>query len=137
VYYGYVVVDVDGLVSNLGGDRELAADVVHRFVQMVATVSPGAKKGSTAPYAYSHLVLVESGKTQPRTLQNAFLEPVPTKGNLIQNTYGALNDHLRDLDGMYGKSEQRAHAGLRTADLFESGMPLAKLAEWAKARIVE
>lgn len=137
VFYGYVVVDVDGLVANLGDDRQLAGDVVQKLVHLVATVSPGAKKGSTAPYAYSHLVLVEGGKAQPRTLQNAFLEPVKTSGNVIDNAYDALARHLSDLDGMYGKSEERAHAGLRTNGLFERGMDLANLAVWGKGRVLE
>lgn len=136
VFYGYVVVDVDGLVSNLGGDRQLAGDVVHKLVHLVATVSPGAKKGSTAPYAYSHLVLAEWGKAQPRTLQNAFVDPVKTSGNVIDIAYRALSGHLSDLDGMYGKNEQRAHAGLRTGDLFEGSMNLVELAGWAKACVI-
>ena len=114
----------------------MAGDVVAKLVQMIATVSPGAKKGSTAPYAYSHLVLIESGKAQPRTLQNAFIEPVKTNGNVIDNAYGALAQHLADLDGMYGKSEERAHAGLRTNGLFEQPLNLTGLADWAKARVM-
>jgi CRISPR system Cascade subunit CasC len=136
VFYGYVVVDVNGLVANLGSDRQLAGDVVQKLVHLVATVSPGAKLGSTAPYAYSHLVLVEGGRAQPRTLQNAFLEPVRTNGNVIDNAYHALAQHLADLDKVYGKSEERAHAGLRTGDLFEGGTTLAGLAEWSKARVM-
>lgn len=136
VFYGYLVVDLGGLSSNLGGDLSLASDVVHRLIQMVATVSPGAKKGSTAPYAYSHLVLVESGRAQPRTLQNAFVEPVRTSGNVIENAYRALKTHLAELDGMYGHAEDRAHAGLRTADHFENAMTLAALAEWAKGKVL-
>lgn len=136
LFYGYVVVDVVGLVSNLGGDRELAAEVVERFVRIVSTVSPGAKRGSTAPYAYSHLVLVEAGNAQPRTLQNAFIEPVRTKGDLIQNTYAAMQHHLADLDDMYGKGEIRAHAGLGSADRFEGRMTLPALAAWAKAQVL-
>lgn len=137
VFYGYVVVDVAGLVSNLGDDRRLAGDVVRRLVHMVATVSPGAKKGSTAPYAYSHLVLLESGKAQPRTLQNAFIEPVKTTGNVIDNTYRALSQHLAAFDAMYGKSEKRAHAGLGTGDLFEGGMNLSGLAQWGQKDVIE
>jgi len=137
VFYGYVVIDVNGLLENLGDDRRLAGDVVQKLVHMIATVSPGAKKGSTAPYAYSHLVLVESGRAQPRTLQNAFLEPVRTSGNIIENSYRAVAQHLSDLDEMYGKSEQRAHAGLRTGELFEGRMDLVGLSEWAKARVTE
>ncbi len=136
LFYGYVVVDVNGLVENVGGDRALAGDIVERLVKMVATVSPGAKKGSTAPYAYSHLVLLESGKMQPRTLQNAFLRPVSSHGDLVKNAYDVLKEHLAALDGMYGKSEQRAHAGLHSEKYFENGMDLTKLADWAKERVI-
>jgi CRISPR system Cascade subunit CasC len=137
LFYGYVVVDVDGLVKNLGGDRILASDVVQRLVHIVSTVSPGAKKGSTAPYAYSHLVLVESGNAQPRTLQNAFIEPVRTPGDVVQNAYVAMQDHLAQLDAMYGKGEKRAHAGLRSDGRFEQKMSLADLASWTKAQVLE
>jgi CRISPR system Cascade subunit CasC len=136
LFYGYVVLDVDGLVKNLGGDRTLASDVVQRLVHIVSTVSPGAKKGSTAPYAYSHLVLVESGNAQPRTLQNAFIEPVRTTGDVVQNAYVAMQGHLAELDAMYGKNEQRAHAGLRSDGCFEQKMTLAELAAWAKAQVL-
>lgn len=136
LFYGYVVVDVNGLVSNLGDDRALASEVVERLVHIVATVSPGAKKGSTAPYAYSHLVLVESGKAQPRTLQNAFIDPVRSTGNVVQNAYEALHGHLAELDAMYGKNEQRAHAGLATGERFENKKTLADLAKWAGAQVV-
>ncbi|MEO8257366.1 MAG: type I-E CRISPR-associated protein Cas7/Cse4/CasC [Acidobacteriota bacterium] len=137
LFYGYVVVDVNGLVKNLGDDRALAGDVVDRLIHIVSTVSPGAKKGSTAPYAYSHLVMVESGRTQPRTLQNAFIDPVSTRGSLIENTYMAMQRHLADLDGMYGKSEQRAHAGLATDGRFEEKKTLDDLAAWSRAQVLE
>lgn len=135
LFYGYVVVDVEGLVANLGRNRQLAADVVDRLVHLVATVSPGAKKGSTAPYAYSHLVLVEAGSAQPRTLQNAFIEPVPTSGNVVTNTYAALRQHLSELDAMYASGEERAHTGLHSDGFFDQRMPLGQLAEWAKAQV--
>lgn len=135
LFYGYVVVDVPGLLENLGGDHALAREVVQRLVHIVATVSPAAKKGSTAPYAYSHLVLMEAGNAQPRTLQNAFIEPVRTTGHLVDNAYDALQRHLADLDEMYGRTEQRAHAGLGTANRFEARMPLTDLALWAKQQV--
>jgi CRISPR system Cascade subunit CasC len=137
LFYGYVVVDVNGLVANLGDNRALAGDVVERLVHIVSTVSPGAKRGSTAPYAYSHLVLAEGGSAQPRTLQNAFIEPVRAAGNLVHNTYVAIHQHLADLDAMYGKNERRAHAGLATDGLFEEKKTLAELAAWTKAQVSE
>lgn len=136
LFYGYVVVDVSGLVANLGDNRHLAGDVVDRLVRIVSTVSPGAKRGSTAPYAYSHLVLVESGSAQPRTLQNAFIEPVHAPGNLVHNAYVAMQQHLADLDAMYGKTERRAHAGLSTDGLFDEKKTLNELAAWTKAQVL-
>ena len=53
LFYGYVVVDVPGLVSNLTGcdtgtwesaDKDLAGKVVDHLVHLIATVSPGAKR---------------------------------------------------------------------------------------------
>ena len=79
-----MVVDVPALVSNLEGcnsegwqnaDRELAAKVVEHLLHLIATVTPGAKLGSTAPYACADLVLVEAGSRQPRSLANAFRSP--------------------------------------------------------------
>ena len=73
------------LVSNLEGcerkdwqeaDRTLAAKTVEHLLHLIAKVTPGAKMGSTAPYDWASLVLVEAGDEQPRTLANAFLDPV-------------------------------------------------------------
>ena len=45
LFYAYVVIDLRQLVSNLSGDRALAAEVLQRLVHLIATVSPGAKRG--------------------------------------------------------------------------------------------
>lgn len=135
LFYGYVVVDYRKLTENLGGNMKLAADVLDRLLHIIATVSPGAKLGSTAPYACSHLVLVESGRTQPRTLANAFLEAVPTRGNLAQNAYRALADHIEELDAMYGNGLARAHAGLKTDEYFAEKKTLKDLASWTRDQV--
>lgn len=138
LFYGYVVVDVDGLVKNLGANKQLASAVVHKLVHLVATVSPAAKKGSTAPYSYSHLVLLESGKAQPRTLANAFLEPIDPRGNMIENSYKALSGFLNEFDRMYGKNEARIHAGMHTGNHFgDKSKKLAEVADWAKEKVLE
>ena len=86
LFYGYVVVDVPGLVSNLEGlrrrsigrtaDKSLAAKVVEHLIHLIATVSPGAKLGSTAPYGRARFMLVEAGSDQPYSLADAFRAPV-------------------------------------------------------------
>jgi len=150
LFYGYVVVDVPLLVSNLEGceradwtnaDRTLAADVVERLIHLIATVSPGAKLGSTAPYSRSECVLIEVGTSQPRTLANAFRKPVDKEPDLLANTYYALARHVHELDTMYGiKDERRLSATgpverLIDALQVESTLPLAKTASWTAAKV--
>ena len=119
LFYGYVVVDVPLLVSNLCGCDPMqwkdqpaealqdAREVLERLVQAIATVSPGAKLGSTAPYARAELVLLETGAAQPRTLANAYLQALKPKNNPLQQAVDALGQHLGALDAMYGRDEQR------------------------------
>jgi CRISPR system Cascade subunit CasC len=109
LYYLYVVVDVQGLIDNLGGDKTLAAKVVEHLAHLIPTVSPGAKKGSTAPYAYADLVLTETGNRQPRSLANAFRDPC---GASVNDATTRLIDHLARLDAMYGAKEVRRFAAL-------------------------
>lgn len=148
LFYGYVVVDIPLLVSNLTGcgsaswedaDRELAAQLVTQLVHLVATVSPGAKLGSTAPYSYAHFVGVEWGASQPRSLANAFLRPVVPRPDLVQNTYQAVVGHLAALDSMYGVTTQRAFAALEPspllAEAMESRLSIPELADWVGTKV--
>lgn len=146
LFYGYVVIDLPLLVSNLTGcdrkawltaDRELAAQVIERIIQLIATVTPGAKLGSTAPYSSAQCVLIEAGNAQPRTLANAFQKPVNQRPDVLENTYQALARHIRDYDGMYGKSNQRTlsamgnAAGLADAIGVEKTISVPEAAAWA------
>jgi CRISPR system Cascade subunit CasC len=148
LYYGYVVVDVPLLVSNLEGgdrkewtgkDRTLAAEVVRRLVHLVSKVSPGAKLGSTAPYAYSHLVLAEWGTAQPRTLANAFDRPVLAHGDLLHATYDQLGEYVLEVDAMYGRATDRRLSCVRANQgLLRAGadkVPLDQLAEFCASRV--
>lgn len=146
LYYGYVVVDVPLLVSNLTGcrrsdwagdvERDLAARVVENLLWLVAEVSPGAKKGSTAPYSRAELVLVEAGDRQPRTLANAFRDPVPLAAghneSLGRRTTDEMTRFLAGMDAMYATGEARRQAALPDLRLagIEAGS-LSELATWA------
>jgi len=144
LYYGYVVVDLPLLVSNLEGcpleqwktaDRSLAGEVVRRLFYLVATITPGAKKGATAPYATALALLAETGDAQPRTLANAFLDAVNGKAGLLPIAQSRLASHLRGLDEMYGRSTKRRVAAVDpTDDLLAAAdgrLPLTELAQWA------
>lgn len=137
VYYGYVSVNVPGLVSNLEGcaerdwldaDRELAAQVMERLTMLIATVSPGAKLGSTAPYSRADLMLAEIGDLQPRSLANAYWSAIdPTPAAAAR----AMADHMRKLDAAYDVEESRMYMSVGDCDLPSAARgSLRQLAQW-------
>lgn len=117
IFYTYVVIDVAQLVSNLTGlpaekwleaDREVAAALVRNLTHLVCTVSPGAKLGSTAPYARAWFVLAEVGEEQPRTLADAFLKPVSLREeDLPRAAAQKLAQYVQEYDAMYGDTSNR------------------------------
>ncbi len=141
LFYGYVVIDVPGLVSNLEGctaddwesaDKTLAGKVVEHLVHLIATVSPGAKLGSTAPYACADLMLIEAGSRQPRSLANAFRKPVPAQ---VDAATVALSEYLGKLDAAYGAKEARRVMSVGDCEIPQSErICLDDLAAWAAAR---
>ena len=124
LFYGYVVVNIPMLVSNIEGckenewlsvDRDIAARVVEYLSHLIATISPGAKQGSTAPFSYADMLLVEAGSRQPRSLANAFRVPVtPT----LSAANKAMAKYLSRFDAVYGTKEAR-----RLVSLEEHPMP--------------
>ncbi len=140
LFYGYVAVDVPLLVSNLegcdqknwlGADRRLASEVVARLVRLAATVSPGAKRGSTAPYAYADFVMVEAGDAQPCTLANAFLKPVPARGNVLAEAHQALASYLERFDTVYAPGNLRRYVTVSQTSPLAGAEPCGSLNELA------
>lgn len=152
LYYGYVVVDVPQLVANLEGigirecfsaspdKRELAAEVVHHLLHLIATVSPGAKRGSTAPFGYASFMLVEAGDWQPRSLAGAFGNALPLKEGapIRREAVERIAQEISEHDSVYGGALQRRFLALD--DIAVHGaerLSLEQLAKWTQARIVE
>lgn len=137
LFYGYAAIDLRQLAKNLSRDPELAAKATGRLVRAIASVSPGAKLGATAPYACAELIIAEAGERQPRTLANAFMDPVCKKGAKTA-AVRAIGGYLKRFDNMYGEHEERRFASMIEETPAHAGEPvsLAKLASWAaeKAR---
>ncbi len=131
LFYSYVVVDVPLLIANLGEDGPLAGRVVEHLVHLIATVSPGAKRGSTAPYAYADMILIETGSRQPRSLANAFRAAM--RPATVPAAVAALAAHLAKIDAAYGNREERRALQLAPADLPGTPQPLDldALARWS------
>lgn len=103
VFYLYAVIDMNQLRNNLGGDAERAEKLGRNLARVMATCSPGAKRGSTAPYAYAEFALLERGPEQPRTLANAFRDPVDGRGaDLLALSVEKILEHRQGLESMYG-----------------------------------
>ena len=138
LFYGYVVVDVPGLVSNLEGcraeewedaDKDLAGKVVEHLTHLIATVSPGAKLGSTAPYACADLMLIEAGSRQPRSLANAYRNPSPAR---VKAATDAMSEYLGKIDQAYGGKEARRVMSIDDCDIPKAEPQcLDDLAAWA------
>ena len=138
LFYGYVVVDVPALVSNLtscdaadwqAADRELAGKVVEHLAHLIATVSPGAKLGSTAPYACADLMLIEAGSRQPRSLANAYRGVVKAQ---VGDASKALGCYLGKIDAAYGANEARRFMAIEDCELpAAERVCLDDLAAWA------
>ena len=116
LFYGYVAIDVPLLVSNFTGcdpkmwqDQALgdAHRVLSAFMRAVPTVTPGAKLGSTAPYAYADFVLFEAGPQQPRSLANAYLEALRPQGNVMQQAVDRLGEYLISQEKVYGSTARQ------------------------------
>ena len=135
LFYGYAVIDLPGLIENCSGDRELAGQVVHNLIYLIAEVSPGAKRGSTAPFGRADLMLIEAGDRQPRSLAAAYRKPVPHD---CAAAVKALNDHLARLDETYETGEARRYLSLVDTPLTGAEKrPLKALAAWAAERVGE
>ena len=130
LFYGYVVVDMPGLLQNVSGDADLAGDVLHNLIYLIAEMSPGAKLGSTAPYGRASMVLLEAGDRQPRSLASAFAKPcAPVAAEAV----GALAEHLKLLDDAYATEEERLIMSLASIDVPRAARgSLADLAKWAR-----
>jgi CRISPR system Cascade subunit CasC len=151
LYYGYVVVDVPQLVENLeaiaakdcfadstpADRRELAGRVVEHLLHLIATVSPGAKRGSTAPFDWAKFMLVEAGDWQPRSLAGAFHDALPleVKGNtdtIRQRAVTRITQEISAMDEAYGAPLARRFLALDTVEIAGAKrINLTELGKWA------
>jgi CRISPR system Cascade subunit CasC len=151
LYYGYVVVDVPQLIANLEGEkakdwstlpaekRELAGRVVQHLLHLIATVSPGAKRGSTAPFEWAKFLLVEVGDWQPRSLAGAFQNALPLNQPAIREAaVQMLTDEIGKLDEAYGAPLDRRFLALDKVVVPNAQrLSLNDLATWVQAYITQ
>ena len=151
-----VVVDVRQLVENLEGinaqetfakatppeRRALAAKVTKHLLHLIATVSPGARRGATAPFAWARFMLVEAGDWQPRSLAGAFQDALPLRSTeadpLPVRAVARIARELETLDAAYAMPTLRRFLALDAVTLPEAERhSLDALGDWVEAMICD
>jgi CRISPR system Cascade subunit CasC len=119
--------------------RELAGRVVQHLLHLIATVSPGAKRGSTAPFEWAKFLLVEVGDWQPRSLAGAFPHALGLNQPALRETaVHMLADEIGKLDEAYGATLDRRFLALDKVDVPNAQkLPLNALADWVQAYITQ
>lgn len=103
VFYAYVCLNADQFIHNLGGDTALAADAAAALAETMCKVGPSGKQNSYASRARAGFCLLEVGETAPRSLAEAFLEPVRARGgDLLSQSAVALRERKAQIADVYG-----------------------------------
>jgi CRISPR system Cascade subunit CasC len=109
VFYGYWCMSRDKLISNLGGNEDLADRAIEALLRALPHVVPSGRITSYAHNVRPALVMVERGTNFPRSLADAFVKPV-RPGNeidLVGNSVAALLGHREQGDAQFGAAPER------------------------------
>ena len=108
VFYLYMCLDNELLVSNLGGDRALARMGAAALVEALGISTPKGGVNSYGHHGRAGYMLVEAGDVQPRSLASAFLRPV-----VDEDVLGASSEAMTYMAGVVRSrvwsAERRAH----------------------------
>lgn len=139
-YYKYVNVHWDGLLQNLGGDKEVARQAVVALLQAAATAHPTGKQNSFAAFNLPDFVLVEvSERNLPISYANAFMKPVrgTSDETLMDDSIAALQSYAAKLSRAYNLTPERAHLAVNGQTFLdaESKTSLEDLGAWVASKL--
>ncbi|MCM2517971.1 type I-E CRISPR-associated protein Cas7/Cse4/CasC [Streptomyces griseoincarnatus] len=102
--YRYATVNLTELTRNLNGDHEQALHLLGLFADAFIDVMPSAKKTSTAPHTYPHLVHYTIRDRRPVSYAGAFEQPVKHArgGGYTAPAITALSQHAAGLNRLLG-----------------------------------
>jgi len=108
-FYRYAVVDWEKLVTNLQGNRALAAKGLHVFLEGFVVAEPTGKQNTFAAHNPPEFVLVSVRRNAaPRNLANAFEIPIRVKKDesLTRKSAEELAKKAQTLQVAFGGEEQ-------------------------------
>lgn len=128
IYYQYVCVNVDLLVENLNGDKDLAKRGLEALARALAVSTPRGKQNSHAHHPRAAYIRAERGPQAPRDLSGAFFAPVSAQpwaeasvaaleamAEKIDRAYGPASDAVAVLDVQRGLGALDEIAGFAAA----------------------
>jgi CRISPR system Cascade subunit CasC len=139
-YYKYLNVHWDGLVKNLGGDREIAQKAVLALVEAAALAQPSGKQNTFAAFNLPDLILVEvCEKNLPVSYANAFIKPARASGerSVMDDSAAKLAEYLGRVSEKFNLDSRRAYLTLSSYELPDSQAKasLAELKQWVANEI--
>lgn len=104
LFYLYVCVNRTLLIDNLKGDQALANKALASLVETMAKVGPTGMQNSFASRSYAAYVLAEKGSQQPRSLSQAYLQPVRAHAerSMLTTAIEALENQYKNFEKVYG-----------------------------------
>ncbi|MCC6909094.1 MAG: type I-E CRISPR-associated protein Cas7/Cse4/CasC [Phycisphaerales bacterium] len=110
-FYKHFCIDWDQLLTNLGGDADLATLTVRCFLEAAASAVPSGKQHAYAAFNHPDGILVEV-KADSRTrvsYANAFARPVVASAQqgLIEGSIARLGQHVHEMVEGYGIEADR------------------------------
>ncbi|WP_375183903.1 type I-E CRISPR-associated protein Cas7/Cse4/CasC [Aquabacterium sp.] len=104
LFYLYLCINRTLLKENLHGDEALTAQALSALLEAAAKVSPTGMQNSFASRAYAAYILAEKGPQQPRSLSQAFVQPVRVHGDesMVGQAVKALEEQRDRFEQAYG-----------------------------------
>lgn len=104
IFYLYICIDKDLLLSNLGGDVVLAKSAISALIEAAAKVAPNGKQASFASRVHAGYLMAEKGTEAPRTLAAAFSQGTKP---FIEDAVSRLEEQCYRFDKAYGQGDTK------------------------------
>lgn len=124
-YYRYSVVNIDLLIDNLHGDRDLAKRTVEAYLRASVESLPSGKQNTFAARVRPDFIMTVVRDDQPLSLANAFEKPVTAFGeqrSLTDNSIAALAKQWTDLNRVYGSKGVKASNWVTVREVDPEGL---------------
>lgn len=120
-YYRYAAIDLEKLVGNLQGDKELAMKAAEAFLRASIYAVPTGKQNTFAAHSLpGFIAFTVRQNASPRSLANAFEKPVrPAGDGLTATSVQALAREWGRLDAVFGQVGQTVYVNVTDTQVSE------------------